>query len=277
MKTINQDAPRHGRIRFTTAASLLVALSLVSGTLAAQSPEERGRAVAEAADANDRGWQDNASTMRMVLRNRGGEESIRVLRRQALETNGEGLGDRSIIVFEAPRDIAGTALLSHTKILDPDDQWLYLPALRRVKRISSGNKSGPFVGSEFAYEDLVSQEVAKYDYKWLTAETCGALHCDVVERYPRYENSGYTRQIVWWDQSEHRAQRIDFYDRKDVLLKTLTSEGYREYGDGFWRPDRMVMVNHQNGKSTSLVFENWAFGAGLAEDDFTPTRLRTAR
>jgi outer membrane lipoprotein-sorting protein len=277
MKTRQNDVLRSTKFRATTLAALLALVALAPNTLTAQSAEERGRAVAEAADASDQGWQDNASNMRMVLRNRSGQESTRVLRRQALETSGEGLGDRSIIVFEAPRDIEGTALLSHTKILDPDDQWLYLPALRRVKRISSGNKSGPFVGSEFAYEDLVSQEVAKYDYKWLRAEACGDLQCAVIERYPRYENSGYTRQVVWWDQTEHRAQRIDFYDRKDVLLKTLTSEGYREYGDGFWRPDRMVMVNHQNGKSTTLIFEGWEFGAGMAEDDFTPARLRTAR
>jgi hypothetical protein len=257
--------------------TLGVSLGAVPEATMGQGPEERGRAVAEAADASDLGWKDNMSTMRMVLRNRGGEESTRTLRRMALEMAVEGAGDRSIIVFEAPRDIEGTALLTHTRILDPDDQWLYLPALRRVKRISSGNKSGPFVGSEFAYEDLVSQEVEKYDYRWLRTEACGELECDVVERYPRYENSGYTRQIVWWDRAEHRAQQIDFYDRKDVLLKTLTWEGYREYGDGFWRPDRMIMENHQNGKSTELIFEGWRFGSGLGEDDFTPSRLRRTR
>ncbi len=259
------------------AAMVVTALTAAPGLAGAQSAEERGRAVAEEADARDRGWGDEKSTMRMILRNRGGEESSRELRRTGLETDGEGIGDRSIIVFESPNDIEGTALLSHTRTLDPDDQWLYLPALRRVKRISSGNKSGPFVGSEFAYEDLVSQEVDKYEYRWLRTERCGDLECEVVERYPRYENSGYTRQIVWWDTAEFRAQRVEFYDRKDVLLKTLSSEGYQSYGDGFWRPHRMVMQNHQSGKSTELVFEDWRFGAGLTEDDFTPSRLRRAR
>jgi outer membrane lipoprotein-sorting protein len=265
-----------GRFVATFLAMLGMIASTPPGALA-QSPEERGRAMAESADANDMGWGDNRSTMRMVLRNRAGQESTRTLRRMALETNGEGLGDRSIIVFEAPRDIEGTALLSHTRTLEPDDQWLYLPALRRVKRISSGNKSGPFVGSEFAYEDLVSQEIDKYDYRWLRTESCGDLECEVVERLPRYENSGYTRQVVWWDTAEHRAQRVDFYDRKDVLLKTLTSHGYRAYGDGFWRPERMVMENHQSGKSTELVFDDWRFGTGLEEDDFTASRLRRTR
>ena len=74
------------------------------------------------------------------------------------------------MVFRTPRDIEGTALLSHAQILEPDNQWLYLPALKRVKRISSANKSGPFVGSEFAFEDFTALELNKYDYVWLSEE-----------------------------------------------------------------------------------------------------------
>ena len=181
------------------AAMLAAALS-TSPAMAQQSDEQRGREIAAEADRRDLGWGDNASVMRMILRNRNGDESVRELRRQVLETNEEDAGDKSLLTFDLPRDVAGTSLLSHTKILEPDDQWLFLPALARVKRISSANKSGPFVGSEFAYEDLASQEVNKYDYRFLREETCGDLECFVVTRFPRYENSGYTKQIVWWDQ-----------------------------------------------------------------------------
>jgi len=265
--------------RLTTAASVaLFALVAHAAPAAAQmDPVVRGRAIAEEADRRDLGWGDNASVMRMVLRNRAGDESVRELRREAFENNAEGAGDKSLIVFDAPRDVAGTALLSHTKILDPDEQWLFLPALERVKRISSANKSGPFVGSEFAYEDLVSQEVEKYDYRYLRDEPCGPLTCHVVERYPRYESSGYTKQIVWWDTAEYRVQSIEFYDRKDVLLKVLRYHGYRQYLDAYWRPDRMSMENVQNGKSTDLLFTDWSFANGLSESDLTPSRLRRAR
>ncbi|MCG8469843.1 MAG: outer membrane lipoprotein-sorting protein [Gemmatimonadetes bacterium] len=255
-----------------TVAALLLSMPAV-----AQSNEELGRQIAEEADRRDLGWGDNASTMRMVLRNRNGDESVRELRRQVLEVNEEGSGDKSLITFDAPRDVAGTSLLSHTKILDADDQWLFLPALERVKRISSANKSGPFVGSEFAYEDLVSQEVDKYDYAFLREEPCGDVECFVVERYPLYENSGYTKQVVWWDKAEYRVQRIDFYDRKDDLLKSLTYHDYQEFLGEYWRPGLMTMENHQNGKSTDLVFADWTFANGLDEGALTPSRLRRAR
>lgn len=268
--------------RFSTAATrasalLVAATLLVPGLASGQDADTRGREIAAAAEDRDHGWQDNSSVMRMVLRNRNGDESIRELRRQALEVNETGMGDRSLITFDAPRDVAGTSLLSHTRILDPDDQWLFLPALGRVKRISSANKSGPFVGSEFAYEDLVSQELEKYDYRYVRDEACGALTCHVVERYPRYENSGYTKQVVWWDTEDLRVQRIDFYDRKDARLKTLSYHGYQQYQGTFWRPDVMTMLNHQSGKTTDLEFTDWTFGNGLSEGDFTPSRLRRAR
>ncbi len=265
------------RALLNTVAPIIAGLVIAASPVEAQTPEQQGKAVAEEADRQDFGWHDNASIMRMVLKNRSGQESVRELRRRVLESTEKERGDKSIIIFESPRDIQGTALLSHTRILEPDDQWLYLPALKRVKRISSGNKSGPFVGSEFAYEDLVSQEVDKYEYRWLRDEQCGDLECAVVERYPRYENSGYTRQVVWWDKEEYRVQKIEFYDRKDALLKTLTYHDYKEYEGEYWRPDRMAMVNHQNGKSTDLMFEEWTFGAGVSDNEFTASRLRRAR
>jgi len=253
------------------------ALVATASPASSQSGQEEGRRVAAEAERRDAGWGDNASSLRMTLRNKNGDESVRELRRQVLEVNEEGSGDKSLITFDAPRDVAGTALLSHTRILEPDDQWLFLPALSRVKRISSANKSGPFVGSEFAYEDLVSQELDKYEYRFVRTEACGALECAVVERVPHYENSGYTKQVVWWDTAEYRIQRIDFYDRRDALLKTLTYHDYKRYLDRYWRPDRMSMENHQNGKSTELLFLDWRFANGFTEGDFTPTRLRQAR
>ena len=179
--------------------------------------------------------------------------------------------------FERPRDIAGTTLLSFSRFDADDDQWLFLPALRRVKRISSSNKSGPFVGSEFAYEDILSQEYQRYRHRWLRDEPCGELSCFVVERIPRDRNSGYTRQIVQFDKEHYRPIRIDYYDRKDALLKTLHYKNYRRYLSRYWRSHEMVMQNRQSGKSTILRVKNYEFRVGLREAYFRPSRLRTMR
>ena len=273
-------APFHKRPTETLAltAAVLAALLLgFAGAALAETPEEKGRAIAEEMDRRDLGFEDSYSELKMVLANKQGQSSTRELSIQTLEVPERETGDKALIVFDHPRDIEGTAFLSFTKILEPDDQWLYLPALKRVKRISSANKSGPFVGSEFAYEDMLSQEVDKYSYRWLRDEACGPLTCYVVERTPLYENSGYTRQIAWIDQAEYRVQRVDYYDRKDALLKTLTLSDYNQYLDQYWRANDWFMQNHQTGKTTRLTFDNWDFRIGLDENDFDPNRLKRLR
>lgn len=241
----------------------------------AQTPEEKGLAIAIEADKRDTGWADQIADMNMILKNKQGNTSTRIMKITTLEVKGDG--DKSLLTFDNPRDIKGTAFLSHTHSLTPDDQWLYLPALKRVKRISSSNKSGPFVGSEYAYEDLASQEVEKYKYKWLRDEAIDGRDNFVIERYPQYKHSGYTRQIVWLDKEMYQPNKLEFYDRKNALLKTLRFLDYKQYLDQYWRPDAMEMTNHQTGKSTTLSWENYQFKTGLSDRDFDKNTLKRAR
>jgi outer membrane lipoprotein-sorting protein len=189
----------------------------------------------------------------------------------------EGDGDKSLSIFDAPADVKGTAFLTFSHVTSLDDQWLYLPSLKRVKRISSKNKSGPFMGSEFAYEDIASDEVEKYTYVYLRDESCDDMDCFVIERRPVDPNSGYTRQEVWIDKQEYRPQQVVYYDRKDALLKTLTFHEYRQYLDKFWRALRMEMVNHQTGKSTTLSWSDYRFRTGLTDRDFDQNSLKRAK
>ena len=211
----------------------------------------------------------------MVLRNRHGEESTRQMRTQTLEVEDDG--DKSLVIFDEPRDVEGTALLSFTHKEGSDDQWLYLPALRRVKRIASDNKAGPFMGSEFAYEDIASQELEKYTYSYVGEEAVDGVAMFVIERVPVDPKSGYTKQIGWYDQEHYRPQKIDFYDRRGELLKTLTYHDYRQYIGEFWRADRMEMVNHRTGKSTTLFWDSYEFQVDIDERDFDQNALRRAR
>jgi hypothetical protein len=250
-------------------------LALPAVDAAAATPEERGLEIAQEMDRRDAGFADQSSVIEMILRNRQGEESRRTVRARALEVLGDG--DKTLVLFDSPPDVEGTAFLSYTHSKRPDDQWLYLPALKRIKRINSVNKSGPFVGSEFAYEDLTSQEVERYTYKYIKDETISGRPTMVIERYPAYEYSGYTRQIVWVDSEIYRPMKIEYYDRKNALLKTLSYYDYKAYQERFWRPDKMEMLNAQTGKSTTLLWKDYGFQQGMTDRDFEQTRLLEVR
>ncbi len=257
---------------YKTILFLLLSFSLTS---LAETPEEKGLAIAVEADKRDTGWVDSTNNLQMILRNAQGQESKRDIRLKTLEVEDDG--DKSMSIFDTPKDVKGTAFLSYTHATTPDDQWLYLPALKRIKRISSANKSGPFMGSEFAYEDISSQEVEKYTYKWLRDETQDGKDVFVIERYPEYKHSGYKRMIAWIDKKIYMPLKIEFYDRKDALLKTLTVHDYKQYKDHFWRPDRQEMVNHQSKKNTTLLWSNYQFKTGLTNRDFDKNSLKRAR
>jgi len=249
----------------------LLLLAALTPTAMAQDPGQQGLDIARAARAYDKGFGDFTASMTMTLKNRSGDTSNRLIRVRTLEVEGDG--DKSLSIFDEPADVKGTAMLTYSHGLEPDDQWLYLPALKRVKRISSRNKSGPYMGSTFAFEDLGSQEVEKYRYNYLRDEACGEWTCHVLERFPLYEHSGYTRQVVWLDSAAYRLVRVEFYDRKNALLKTLVAGDFQQFLDHYWRPGSMHMENHQTGQSTLLKWTDYQFRTGLGERDFRSQAL----
>ncbi|MES9978120.1 MAG: outer membrane lipoprotein-sorting protein, partial [Candidatus Thiodiazotropha sp. 6PLUC5] len=194
-----------------TLRILLTSLLLIPTAMVAATPEEKGLEIATEVEARDTGFHDFKATMTMLLKNRHGEESLRDMRNQTLEVENDG--DKTLVVFDEPRDVKGTALLSFSHKVGDDDQWLYLPALKRVKRIASRNKSGPFMGSEFAYEDISSQEVEKYTYKYIADNEHEGIASFLIERYPVDPNSGYTRQQLSIDKERYIPLKIDYYDR----------------------------------------------------------------
>lgn len=240
----------------------------------ADEAEQKGLAIAREADRRDQGFGDFSARLTMTLHDRQGRESVRSLRNRTLEQPEDG--DKTLVIFDEPSDVKGTALLIFSHKTGDDDLWLYLPALKRVKRISGSNKSGPFMGSEFAYEDLSSAEVEKYTYRWLGEETLEGEKAFMIERVPVDPKSGYVRQVVWIDQ-EYRTLKIDFYDRKGALLKTLTQSGFERLLDRYWRPTRLTMVNHQNGKRSELLWTDMKLRSGLDARDFDQASLERIR
>ncbi len=253
--------------------SFVIALTLsMPGLIAA---DDRGLEIALAADRNFSGYGDSRANLKMLLQDRKGNITERVMKMRSLEIPEDG--DKSLIVFDSPRDVRGVATLSHAHKTEADEQWLYLPALKRVKRVASKNRSGPFLGSEFSLEDLSFQEVEKYTYRYLRDEDLDGLDCHVVERIPTDPYSGYTKQIVWFSKADLLSRQVHHYDRKSFHLKTQTFEDYQQYANQFWRPKTISMVNHQNNKATILHFEQMEFGTGLSDRDFTQNSLKRAK
>ena len=247
------------------------AIALTTTSAGVAQPPADGRAIAAEANRRATGFGDFSAELRMVIRGKEGDERTRELMIRTLN-HGDG-EERTVVRFHAPRDLRRTALLSVTHTDGSSDQWLYLPALQRVNRIVGAGRTGSFMGSEFAYEDVGAMGVDQYTYRLVGTETLDGLLVWVVERRPKDSASQYLRQVVWYDQEQYRVLRIDYFDRRDALLKTLRLRGFRQYQTRFWRPDEMEMINHQTGASTILTWQKYVFGIGLTARDFEPGRL----
>lgn len=258
------------------STSLALALTIgASAPLQAQTAEERGLDISTQVSEQNDGFNDSTSAMTMTLINRKGKKVIRRMRARTLETANDG--DKSMTIFDEPADVKGTASLTYSHAIESDEQWLFLPALKRVKRISSKNKTGAFMGSEFAFEDISSQEVEKYTYKYLAEEELDGIPVHKIEAYPAYKYSGYTRLVNYVDKERLVGLKVEFYDRKNKLLKVLEMSGYEKHEGKHWRPASMKMVNEQTGKSTILEFADYAFGTGLTDKDFNSNALKKLR
>ena len=171
----------------------------VNTNLLSEDNFEKGLRIAKESYESTRGYVDSESDQLMILVDPKGNEVIREISGKTLENDDPNDGDKSIIFFNKPKDVEGTVMLSHTHVNDDDDQWLYLPALGRVKRISSSNKSGSFMGSEIAFEDFSGNDYRKYEWEFIGEEEYEGEICYKLVSIPKYKNSGYTKRIGFTD------------------------------------------------------------------------------
>ena len=228
--------------------------------------------LAQKADKSINGFVSSIAQTEMTLINASGQKSIRALEMKTLEGDD---ADKTISTFLSPADVKGTKTLTHEHIDRDDDQWLYLPALKRVKRIASRNKSGSFMGSEFSYEDIGNQNYKKFIYGEGEAKEVelNGVKCYKGIRIPKDKNSGYTKEITWVDKENLLIQQIEYYDRKKELLKTAVFSDYKQI-DGIWRVGKIIMKNHQNDKSTILIWKKDRINAGLSNREFNKRVLK---
>ena len=250
---------------------LLLSLSYAFVSADTLDPFERGYQIAKESERRDDGWGNFTANLTMILKNRQGGKSIRKIISKTLEIPGDG--DKSLLIFKTPLDVKNTVFLSHSHKKKDDDQWLFLPALKRVKRISSSNKGGSFMGSEFSYEDMGSREIEKYTYQYIRDDKYKGRAVFILEQTPKDARSLYSKSLVWMDQKEYIPWKIQYFNRRNKHLKTMIYRKYKKYLNKYWRPAEMYMLNLRTKKSTILGWKNYRFRANISARDFNPRGL----
>ena len=245
----------------------LLLITTLTTSLFSLSSEE----VAQKSYATISGYQSSLSKTTMILKNAQGVENIRKLEMKKIEGDN---GDKSLLNFLYPDDLKDTKLLSFEVIGGDDKQWLYLPSLKRTKRISSRNKSGSFMASEFSYEDISSQNYKNYSYSGEAKEvTKDGVAYYKVTRTPIDVNSGYSKQVIWIDKQSFLAKYGEYYDKQNRLLKKISFSAYKVI-DGIQRVVKINIENVQNGKSSSLTWDEDAIHAGIKNGNLSKRALK---
>jgi outer membrane lipoprotein-sorting protein len=252
------------------ALALAAALLLGAGSAAAQSGLDIVRKQRELQRASD-----EVETSVMKIYSKAGQVKERRLVSYALTPSG-GLA-KTLLRFLAPRDIENTALLTWEGQGGDDDQWLYLPATRRVKRIAASAKKTRFMGTDFSYEDLRPENLALHVYSLVGAESVEGQDCHVVEARPATErqaaDSGYSRRKLWIRKDIYTTVKQEFYDRRGRLEKVGASRGLTNVKGTLWRAREIEMRDVQAGTRTVMLIESHSIDTGLKDSFFTEAEL----
>ncbi|MEE2732402.1 MAG: outer membrane lipoprotein-sorting protein [Pseudomonadota bacterium] len=234
-----------------------------------------GIQIIEKAKQNGKGFKDLVHEVKMLLVDESGGSTEREMLMKAMTEAG---GDSySMLIFTAPQREKGISLLTVSAQGSSDKQYLYLPSSRRVKRITSSNKGSSFRGSEFTFEDLSDQKTEDYRFERVQEEACATQSCYVVDRFPKSDESSYSKTRMWIDTEFYRLIKAEFYDRDNKLLKTMQTRGYELFEGQYWNPEEVVMANIQTGKSTKMLSLSLKMNSGLRQSEFTELAMQNWR
>jgi len=209
---------------------------------------------------------DQTSDLTMTLINKSGDQRVRKIKQFTKD-----LGDleKSIMFFLSPADVKNTSFMSWAYDSDQsDDQWIYLPALKKTKRISSDSKSDYFMGSDFTYDDLGDRKLEDDTHKLLREETMDGKECYVVESLSKDEDYMYSKTVVWVNKSNFIGVQKEFYDEDEDLLKVLAIKEVEEIS-GIWVITNSEMKNVQKNHRTTMVLNNIQINTGMSESKFS--------
>ena len=210
--------------------------------------------------------KDQTSVLTMTLTNKSGKTRVRKIKQF---TKDLGSVEKKIMFFQSPADVKNTSFMNWSYDSNKsDDQWIYLPALKKTKRISSDSKSDYFMGSDFTYDDLGDRKLEADKHKLLRKETVNGIKCYVVESVSKDEDYMYSKTITWINQSNFIGVKKEFYDEDGDLLKILTIKSSKKIS-GFWLITKSEMKNVQKNHKTTMSLSNIVINSGVSASKFT--------
>ncbi len=216
--------------------------------------------------------KDMQGDLTMSLINSRGDQRVRKIKQFIKDF---GKMEKKIMFFVSPADVRNTSFMnwSYDQAGKDDDQWIYLPALKKVKRISSDSKSDYFMGSDFTYDDLGDRHPSDDTHKLLREETVDGEACYVVESIPKDEEYMYSRTVSWIIKDKWIGLKKEFYDKDGELLKTLTVKKYEKIKD-YWTILSSEMHNVQKDHTTKMELANVKLDTGIPANKFTERMMK---
>jgi len=244
---------------------LVVAVAVILATSFGANAQLTGKQIVEKAYNLPTG-EDQTSVLTMTLTNKSGQTRVRKIQQYTKQ-----IGDieKSIMFFLSPADVKNTSFMNWSYDSDKsDDQWIYLPALKKVKRISSDSKSDYFMGSDFTYDDLGDRKLDADVHKLLKEETLNGKACYVVESVSKDEDYMYSKTKTWIRKDNFVGMKKEFYDEDAELLKILTLKKVEKIS-GLWIRTHSEMKNVQKNHKTSMVLSNIKVNSGVPTSKFS--------
>lgn len=221
---------------------------------------------------------DSTSEMTMTLTGKSGSERVRKLS-STTRLKADGVDNMRLLRFSYPADVSGTTTLLIENSGREDDLWIYLPALKKVRRLVSENKRDSFVGSDLSFGDILGHKPADWTFTQVGEETLDGTAATVLEAIPASpiiaRNTGYSKRKLWIANDSAAALRIDYYDEAGQLLKTVTVGDIQlvDSARGKTQFMRIDAINLQSGHRTAMRFEQFKANAGVSAEVFSPLAL----
>ena len=249
--------------------SIVASLLLVSASFA-QTANEIAKKVHDLPTG-----KTSSYTVSLTLIDKKGKERNREISSYTMK---DGSTDKTVLVFKTPKDVAGISYLSYDYPDKADgstvdsDSWIYLPAMKKIRRVSGSSKDDDFQGTDFTYDDIGTRSLSKDNFAILGEEKVDGSDCWILEAKAKDSKAKVSRRVTWVDKKTYVVRKGEYYDKQNKLQKTLTCENIKQV-KGYWTTQKMTMTNVQTNHKTVYEIKDLKYDEKVNESFFTVSAL----